>query len=86
MKIREDLVLRKVGDTWAVFPIADGLKEYGNIMKLNETGAFLWQLLCNEISKEELIEALIKEYEIDKKTAEGTVEQYLTKLHEHGIV
>lgn len=86
MKIREDLVLRKVGDTWAVFPIADGLKEYGNIMKLNETGAFLWQLLCNEISKEELVEALIKEYEIDKKTAEGTVEQYLTKLHEHGIV
>ncbi len=86
MKIREDLVLRKVGDTWAVFPIADGLKEYGNIMKLNETAAFLWQLLCNEISKEELVEALTKEYEIDKKTAEGTVEQYLTKLHEHGIV
>lgn len=86
MKIREDIVLRKVGDTWAVFPIADGLKEYGNIMKLNETGAFLWQLLCNEISKEELVESLIKEYEIDKKTAEGAVEQYLTKLHEHGIV
>lgn len=86
MKIREDLVLRKVGDTWAVFPIADGLKEYGNIMKLNETGAFLWKLLCNEISKEELVEALIKEYEIDKKTAEGTVEQYLVKLHEYGIV
>lgn len=86
MKIREDLVLRKVGDTWAVFPIADGLKEYGNIMKLNETGAFLWQLLCNEVSKEELVEALTKEYEIDKKTAEGTVEQYLVKLHEHGIV
>ena len=53
MKVRKNLILRKMGDTWAVFPIAEQLGYYGNIMRLNETGAFLWKCLCKEVTKDE---------------------------------
>lgn len=86
MKIRNNLILRKVGDTWAVFPIAEQLGNYGNIMRLNETGAFLWNCLCNEVTKEELEEALMKEYEITEEVAGRTVTGFLSQLEEQNII
>lgn len=86
MKIRSNLILRKVGDTWAVFPIAEQLGYYGNIMKLNETGAFLWKCLCKEVTKDELEEALMKEYEITEEVAGRTVGNFLAQLEEQNII
>lgn len=86
MKIRNDLVLRKVGGTWAVFPIGEGLNAYRNIMKLNDTGAFLWQKLCQEISMEKLTVEFAKEYGLDKENAAATVEQYVNMLLKNNIL
>lgn len=86
MKIRDDLILRKVGDTWAVFPIGDALNYYGNIMKLNETGVFLWEKLKNGCSLEELIVAVIREYELDRERASHVVMQFLNSLIEEKIL
>ena len=86
MRIREGLVLRKVGETWAVFPINEALKQYGNIMKLNDTGALLWNMLQKECSKEELCTALIEEYEIDNNTAENAVGSFVDVMLSQGIL
>lgn len=86
MRIRENLVLRKVGDTWAVFPIGDALNYYGNIMRLNETGVFLWRKLERGCSVEELNEAFVREYEIGRDQASSVVMQFLTSLNEEGIL
>lgn len=86
MKIRSNLILRKVGDTWAVFPIAEQLGYYGNIMRLNETGAFLWKCLCKEVTKDELEAALMKEYEITGEVAQRTVGNFVAQLEEQGII
>ena len=86
MKVRKNLILRKVGDTWAVFPIAEQLGYYGNIMRLNETGAFLWKCLCKEVTKDELEAALMKEYEITGEVAQQTVGNFVAQLKEQGII
>lgn len=86
MRICEDLVLRKVGDTWAVFPIGDALNYYGNIMRLNETGVFLWRKLEQGCSVEKLTEAVVREYEIGRERALEAVMQFLAPLNEEGIL
>lgn len=86
MRIRDNLILRKVGDTWAVFPIGEALNDYGNIMKLNETGVFLWRKLAQGCSAEELTEAVVREYEIGRERASQTVMQFLDNLNQEGIL
>lgn len=86
MKIQDKLVLRKVGETWAVFPIAGALKDYHNIMKLNETGAFLWQKLAQGAAKQELVAYLLEEYEVTEEIAVKTVSRFIQTLQENKIV
>lgn len=86
MKIRDDLILRKVGDTWAVFPVGNALIHYGNIMKLNETGVFMWNMLVQGCSQEELTTAAVREYEVEKTRASEAAMQFLTSLRENGIL
>lgn len=86
MKIRNDLVLRKVGDTWAVFPVGDALNYYGNIMKLNETGVFLWRKLEQGCSAEQLTVEVVREYHLGSEQASQTVMQFLTSLNKEGIL
>ena len=86
MKIREDLVLRKVGDTWAVFPIGEALNDFGNIMKLNETGAFMWRKLEQGCSEQELITAISKEYNVEQHKAEQVLCKFIKLLEKDEIL
>lgn len=56
------------------------------MVRLNSTGAFLWELLEKEAEKEELVAALLSEYEIDKETAETDVDRFLSILTDNGIL
>ena len=86
MRIKNNLILRQIGNTWAVFPISDALTDYGNIMKLNETGAFMWNMLKDGCTREELVHALIKEYSIDSDKAEASADSFLTLLDTYHIL
>ena len=56
------------------------------IMSVNETGAFLWNLLEKGAEKPELVDALTKEYEVNAETAEKDVEAFLTQLREKALI
>ena len=61
-------------------------EEFNGMIRLNPTGAFLWELLEKEAEKEELVAALLSEYEIDKETAETDVDRFLSILTDNGIL
>ena len=68
--------------------IGVGSKTYSpnQIMSLNETGAFLWKLLEAGAEKGDLIENLIKEYDIDRQIASKDVSLFLSQLQEKALV
>jgi hypothetical protein len=53
-----------------------------NTLALKGSGPFLWDLLKEEKSKDDLVEALLIEYEVDAETAEKDVENFLETLLE----
>ena len=55
-------------------------------MSVNDTGAFLWHMLENGAEKQELIDALLREYETDPQTAEKDVDAFLNELQDKGLV
>ena len=50
------------------------------IITINETGAFLWKTLENEVLEEDLIKALTDEYDVDEETAKKDVFAFIEKL------
>ena len=86
MKLKEGFLLKEIAGSWVVVPVGEQVVDFQMMMTLNETGSFLWENLKNEISKEELLNALLSEYEVEKSVAEADVDEFLKILSEKGLL
>ncbi|MBQ4154468.1 MAG: PqqD family protein [Clostridia bacterium] len=86
MKVRSDFVVRSVAGSNVVVPTGAATVDFNGIMTLNDTGMFLWGLLEKGAQKEDLLKALLSEYDVDEATAKEDIEKFLTKLQEAGLV
>lgn len=86
MHIKENFKLMKVGIQNIVAATGDDEEKFNGMIRLNSTGAFLWEKTVNEISKNELIKALMDEYEIDEEKAVKGVDSFLESLRKEGIL
>ena len=86
MKIREGFILREIAGKKIVVAVGSAVKHFQGVINLNGTGAFLWELLQNQVEKEQLISALLGEYDIDKETAEADVEAFISTLKQANLL
>ena len=80
MKINPGFALKDIAGSFVVVPTGDNLVDFSAMITLNETGAFLWNLLSDEISIEELADAMCSEYEISKEEAVLDVTEFVETL------
>ena len=85
MKIKNGLLLRQVAGRNVVLPETETL-DLNIMITLNDTGAFLWEKLQNETTTENLIGALLAEYDVDENRARHAVETFLTELKDNGFL
>lgn len=86
MKIRSGYILRQVMDIYVVIGIGSEAYVPNQIMSLNETGAFLWGLLEQGAEKQDLVDRMVQEYDVDTQTAEKDVEKFLAQLREKALI
>lgn len=86
MKIKEGFILRTVCDESLVVPVGEASVDFKNVIKLNETGAFLWKLLEQDTNVDEMTATLLNEYETDEETARTDILAFCDRLDEAGIL
>lgn len=82
----ENIVTRKTGNEYVLVPVTSNIADMNSVFTLNETGAFIWENIDGKKRVEEIISALEEEYEIDRKTAEEDVFQFIENLRKYLIV
>lgn len=86
MKLCGEFVLRKIMGDYIIVPIQSGDAQFGGLITLNESGAFLWQELGTAKDPQDLSRRLQEEYEVGPEEAARDVDQFLTRLKELGIL
>lgn len=86
MKIKEEYILKEVAGNFIVVAVGNAALDFNGVITLNETGAFLWNKMNRDITEEELAEALMNEYEIDKDSADKDISRFINKLKEADIL
>lgn len=86
MKIKSGFLLRQVGAQNIVVAIGEESRNFNGIIRLNDTGKFLWENMQSEITEEELTKTMLKEYDIDGATAEADVADFIRTLKEAGLL
>jgi len=77
MKVKGGFMLREIAKQWVVIPLGSRVVEFNGIMTLSESGAILWRLLEKDTTEDELVAALLAEYEVDEETARNDVRLFL---------
>ena len=86
MKIKEGFVVRKIANQYMAVPVGARAKELHGMIGLNETAAFLWELLKENRTEEELAALVYEEYEISKEEALEAVQRFCKSLQEEGVL
>lgn len=79
MKISEGYLLRNVAGKNIVVSIGNDVG-FNGMLTLNDTGVFFWNLLQKETSKEEILEAVLKEYDVSVEEASRDIDEFIEKL------
>ncbi len=81
MKIKSGFLLRNIAGNCVVVPVGDRVAEFNGIITLNDSGAFLWKELEKGAEEEDLVAALLANYEdVDAATAQQCVKDFLESL------
>lgn len=85
MKISNGYILRTVAGKNIVVSVGSDVN-FSGMLTLNDTGVFFWNLLSENTTKEEMIEKVISEYDVDRDTVSSDIDEFLSKLKEKGIL
>lgn len=86
MRVKEDFFLKRIAGMQVVVPVGTENVNFQGMITLNETGAFLWELLTEERSKDELIAALLEEYDVTEEKAAADIDRFIAKLQEADLL
>ena len=87
MKIKEGFVIEQVGDGFLAVAVGERADEFSGLVRMNSTGAFLWNLIQErDMSKEELLAAVLDEYDVEESIARDDSARFEKQLSEGGIL
>lgn len=86
MELKKKLMKREIaGDTFLV-PLGRTVYDSNGLFFLTEVGAFIWDLLPQAQSEEDILSAILKEYDVEESVVRQDVRSFLEKLKSMEII
>ena len=82
-RIRSGYILRTFLEECLIIPIGLSREAAPNMGILSPVGQFLWTLLEEGKTFEQLLDAVLGEYEVDPQTAARDIEEFLEQLDQN---
>lgn len=87
MKIKNGFVAREIAGQYVVVALGQASKVFNGIIKLNESAKFIWDMLVRGAEKEDIVKALLNEYEgVEAAVVEADVDNFINKLEGANIL
>ena len=87
MKIKNGFVAKEIAGQYVVVALGQASKIFNGIIKLNESGKFIWDMLVKGAEKDDIVKALLEEYEgVDEATARADVDRFIGELRGANIL
>lgn len=82
MKLKSSVYVTKVESDYVAVATGKAAQSFSGMIQMNETAAYVVELLQKRTNEEKMIKSLREEYGIDEATARRNVEGVLGKLRE----
>jgi hypothetical protein len=86
MKRKDDLLLQNVGGQDLLIPLGSKVLDMNGMVVLNPTGRYIWELLAEERSLEDLVTAVVDRFEVETDRAGADVRAFVDDLSRQGWI
>ena len=86
VKIKDGFMLKNIMDEYIVMPVGDNISKYDGTVVLNEVSAFVFDLMKNPVSKEDIVSAILNEFDVDEETVRRDLDMTLEKFTQVGLI
>ena len=77
---KKKFATRNVGNEMVLVAIKNNIAEMNELLTLNELGRFIWNNINESNSEQEIVKAVINEFDVDEDTAIKDVHEFLVQL------
>ncbi len=86
MQIKKEMILREIAGENVLVPGADAVLDFNGLFVMTATAGFIWELLPEVETEDEILKKMLDEYEIDEETAKNDIAEFLEELRKFGII
>lgn len=86
MEIKKELLKREIAGESFLIPLGKTTYEANGLYALTELGGFIWDQLPQAESEEDILRAILAEYDVDEATARADLTEFLNKLRAMNIL
>ena len=87
LKIKKGFKLKNISGQLTVVADRRIIKNFNNVIVLNETAAYLWELLRERnVTKQEMLELLLERFDISTVLALGNIDVFVRTMKENEII
>ena len=80
MKIKDGFVVRDLAGQSIVVALGEASKTFNGMIKLNDTGRLIWDMLALGKTKEEIVDRFTAEYDVAREIADKDVTAFIETL------
>lgn len=86
MKRKQGFIVDKIAGENVAVPVGEMSKNFHGMIRLNGTALFIWKQLENDVTEEQITDAVVAEYDVDRARAAADVARIVGALKDAGIV
>ncbi len=86
IKANPNFIHRKIAGKDILVAIGEGVADFRGYIQLNDTAVFLWKQLQEEKTQDQIVEAFVHAYSVDKEIAQQDISRCIKMLIEKGLI
>lgn len=86
MKAKNGFVLRNIVGEHMLMPTGSNIGTFKGAVLMNEVASFVWEKLQEPISRDDLLSAILDNYEVDEAKAAADLDALLEKMREYDVI
>lgn len=86
MRLKYQMAVQEIAGTYMGLATGSDARCYKNVLKLNETGKFILEMLRQETTEDAIVAALMDRYEGDEALIRSSVANIIERFASEGLI
>ena len=87
MTIKKGFIVKEIAGEYVVVALGAASKVFNGIIKLNESGKLIWEMIAEGKERDQIVDAILDQYtDVDRETAERDFDKFVAILEGANIL